>query len=553
MAAHWPPHRLSATHLRAWLAGAFAALALVACGARLPAGPSGGFEVELTAGGETRQLTTHAANVRELLADLGLEPAEADIVDPPLFTPLSDDLEVRLVRVTASVEVIEQRLPFGRRVVRNESMSRDDPPIIIQAGQPGSQAVSVRIIYHDGLEFGRQELAVETVTEAQDEIVMIGVGADPGSVPFPGLLAFVSNNVGVVFRGASNVPEQLATGADLDRRVFALSPSGAHLLFTRLEDGASTFNSLWVIGTRRGVEARPLGVSNVLWAGWNPDRLGQPQIALSTGVKTELLPGWEANNDLWIGDLPPNAEVEFRPEQVVESYHATYAWWGGNYAWSPQGRYIAYSHANEVGLIDTTVEEAEVQRTRLDTFFEYNTRADWVWLPSLAWSPDGQFLAYSRHAGEDADSGRFDLWVARLSDGLRLPFMELSGIWSHPFWSPPDGSDSRIALLRAAAPLESQSSNYTLWLIDRDGSNARQIYPSAGETSRFPREANVLAWGPDGLMIAFVYDDGLYLFNLEDNLARRLTPSDSAASNPTWAPYGRALNQLAAGALADPS
>jgi Tol biopolymer transport system component len=98
--------------------------------------------------------------------------------------------------------------------------------------------------------------------------------------------------------------------------------------------------------------------------------------------------------------------------------------------------------------------------------------------------------------------------------------------------------------LRANNPVESQSSTYTLWLMDRDGSNARQLYPAAGENSRFPREQSSLTWGPTGREIAFVYDSDLYLYDLVDNEARRVTQDDNIVSNPTWAPYGRAAMEL---------
>ena len=79
--------------------------------------------------------------------------------------------------------------------------------------------------------------------------------------------------------------------------------------------------------------------------------------------------------------------------------------------------------------------------------------------------------------------------------------------------------------------------------MDRDGSNAHQIYPAAGENSRFPREQSALAWGPAGDMIVFVYDGDLFLYSLAESDARRITNDDSVVSNPSWAPYGRAWRE----------
>ncbi|NIY13735.1 MAG: DUF348 domain-containing protein, partial [Nitrospinaceae bacterium] len=260
--------------------------------------------VTLIVDGEERELTTEVTNVRELLDEAGVEIETADIVDPPTFRPLEDGLEITITRVTESIETIEQSIPFQRRTVRNESMGAEEPPIIIQGGNPGLQEITVRIVYHDGLEFSRQETEIRVVEPAQDEIVMVGVGAAPGNVDFEGLLAFISGGNSIILRGSSDFPEQINTGADLDRRVFALSPSGNYLLYTRTTPGDDHFNALWYVSTDRGAIPQQLGVFDVLWAGWNPSAVGRPQIAYTTGLPTEQFPGWEANNDLWLADLP---------------------------------------------------------------------------------------------------------------------------------------------------------------------------------------------------------------------------------------------------------
>jgi hypothetical protein len=382
-----------------------------------------------------------------------------------------------------------------------------------------------------------QEVVVE---EAQDEIMMVGVGAAPGNVLFAGTLAFISGGNSVILRGASAFPEQLDTGSNVDHRVFSLSPTGSHLLYTRTATDTTHFNSLWVISVERGAEPWPLGVNDVLWADWNPARAELLQIAYTTGQATSLLPGWEANNDLWLGDVRQSEEAEFEPEQLVEAYPATYGWWGGNYAWSPSGRYVAYSYADEVGVLDLEAEEEDERRIRLYSFVEYNTRADWVWVPTLSWSPDGRYLAFNHHAGSDAEAADFEISVVDVATGIRGRFVSQAGMWSHPYWSVGEAG-GLLAFLRAVDPLDSQRSSYTLWLADRDGSNAHQLYPLPGESSRFPRERQFMAWGATGRDMAFVYNNALYLYNLDTGLAHEITQDDTAARNPTWAPYGAGI------------
>jgi resuscitation-promoting factor RpfB len=529
-------------------------LLLVACANRVPefAGPRSA-TVVLFVDGQSDSIVTEATTVRELLAEAGVELGDSDEVTPPLFTPLVDGLTIRVVRISESIEMIEQLIPFGRKIVRNEAMSANDPPRIVQGGKTGLQHLTVRIVYRDGLESDRQETQRTIMEPAQDEIVMIGVGATRGNLMFAGMLAYISGGNTILLRGNTAVPEQLNTGADLNNRVFSLSPTGSHLLYTRATTETDSFNALWVISTARGAEPRPLNITNVLWADWNPARTELLQIAYTTGKPVDRLPGWEANNDLWVGDVLQNEEAAFNARQLVEAYPATYGWWGGNLAWSPHGRLIAYSYADEVGVIDTQAGREDPSRVRLQRFTEYNTRSDWVWVPSLSWSPDGRYIAFSRPdnpptAANESDTARFDTWAIDITTGVSGLFVEQAGMWGHPHWSPPvhteathETNTSQIAFLRATNPFDSQRSSYTLWLMDRDGSNARQLFPAAGENSRFALDQRSMAWGPSGHDIAFVYNNALYLLNLISGEAHRVTQDDTVIRNPSWAPYGQAI------------
>ena len=535
-------HRLPITGYRLLFALFFVFL-LIGCEAELPeTAVRGPIQVSLTADGETYNLNTEATNVRELLTEAGIELDEDDELVPPAYTPLVGGEAITVVRINEEIETITDSIPFDRKTVRNESMEADDPPLIVQAGKDGLSETTIRIVYKDGLEAERWPTQTITIEEPQDEIVMIGIGAARGNVSFPGTLAYMSDGTAVILQGASAFPEQLDVGGGLDGRVFDLSPSGDHLLFTRVDgDPASFNNALYIIETQRGAEPRALDIKDVLWAGWNPASEAEiGEIAYSTAISTTQPPGWEANNDLWLSEIPVNEEAEFEPELVIEAYPALYGWWGGNYAWSPDGTSLGYSFANEIGVINLEPEKDQEQRVRLQEFTEFNTLSDWVWVPTLTWSPDGRFLAYTTHNSNNPDEIVFDSWVIDTVTGVNGRFIENAGMWAHLNWSGSDDADNPIAFLRTTNPLDSQRSSYTLWLMDQDGSNAHQIYPAPNENSYFPRQQRFMAWGPTGSDIAFVYNNALYLYNLEAGTARRLTDDDAINTHPTWAPYGAA-------------
>ena len=516
-------------------------LFLLGCEAELPeTAVRGPIQVSLTADGETYNLNTEATNVRELLDEAGIELDEDDELIPPAYTPLVGGEAITVVRIEEEIETITDSIPFDRKTVRNEAMEADDPPLIVQAGKDGLSETTIRIVYKDGLEAERWPTQTITIEEPQDEIVMVGIGAARGNVSFPGTLAYMSDGTAVILQGSAAFPEQLDVGGGLDGRVFDLSPSGSHLLYTRVDgDPASFNNSLYIIETQRGAEPRALGVNDVLWAGWNPASEAEiGQIAYTTAISSTQPPGWEANNDLWLSEIRVDEEDELEPELIIEAYPALYGWWGGNYAWSPDGTRIGYSFANEVGTIILEPEKNEEQRVKLQEFTEFNTLSDWVWVPTLTWSPDGRFLAYTTHNSDDPDETVFDSWAIDTVTGVNGRFVENAGMWAHLHWAGSETGDAPIAFLRTTNPLDSQRSSYTLWLMDQDGSNARQIYPAANENSYFPRQQRFMAWGPTGDNIAFVYNNALYIYNLAEATARRLTDDDAINTHPTWAPYG---------------
>lgn len=514
---------------------------MVGCtGRNTPAAAPTAFRVTLHADNQSYNLTTQASNVRELLEESGLTTEPTDLIDPPPFTPLQDNLEVTLTRVTESIEIIQQAIPFERKIIRNENMEANAPPLIVQGGQAGLLEITVRIVYHDGLEVERRPTSTTVISEAQDEIMMVGVGAAAGNLNFGGQIAYIGNGQALILRGSTAFPETLATGEGLDGRVFSLSPTGSHLLYSRVVSDTGRFNnSLWVIATSRNAQPRPLEVYNVLWADWNPARLDLLQIAYTTAIPVDTPPGWEANNDLWVGDILQNEAAAFEGEQIVEAYPATYSWWGGNFAWSPAGQYIAYAYADEVGLIDLESPKPNEERLILHRFVDFDTNAEWVWLPSLTWAANGLYLAFTVHGGQSQDSNDFDLWVADSSGRITARFSQQTGMWSHPHWAVT--ADGPLAFLQATNPLESLRSNYTLWLMDSDGSNRHQIYPAVGENSRFPLDQQFMAWGPTGRDIAFIFNNALYLFNLDNQQAFRVTQDDTQVRRPTWAPYGLAI------------
>ncbi len=508
----------------------------------LAVAPSGPATITLVADGERRTLTTNAATVSQALAEVQIHLGELDQVDPAENLPLEEGMVITVVRVIEQFVTAESVVPFQQQLVRNEGLPEGDRRLL-QAGREGSELAVYRIEYRDGVEVDRRMVRRQILDSALPEIVMVGVKGTVTPVSILGTLAYISGGNAVIMRGSTAYRDAIVTSGDLDGRVFSLSPDGGFLLCTRSvpASGPATnmvapFNSLWLVSTTRAtgpVRTISTGVENVLWADWSPEG---GEIAYSTAVPIPQPPGWEANNDLWLARWDQRSG--FRAEQLLEvSSGGLYGWWGARYAWSPNGRYVAYGRADQVGILDTWTGELSV----LGRHDVYHTYSEWVWTPTPAWSPDSQFVAAVVHGppvGGEApeDSPAFDLWVWGMSGQVSVPLMERVGMWGMPSWSParPMGSEqaSQVAFLQANEPLESSVSRYVLWIIDRDGSDGRALFPAAGEIGLRPQP---VAWSPQADQIALVYGGDLYLVGTGpgDQRGRPLT-SDGVNSNPVW-------------------
>ncbi len=495
--------------------------------------------VVLLIDGERRVVETQAVTVRDFLSEQNITLGDNDRVDPPLFAEVSRSATITLQRVQIKTEAVSQPIPFSRQLVRDESYPQSQMRVL-RLGANGTVEITYAITLAGGQEISRRETGRRIVNQPQDEILAIGTQGSLPSIPLTGSIVYLANGNAWVMRHSSGEKRPLTSTGDLDGRVFSFSSDGRYLLFSRVADDQSTgLNTLWLINTLVLDETpRALSVDDVLFAQLSPDARS---IAYSTGERTPGAPGWKAHNDLLIAPLVISDTMPLKSPQTIwdPSMPAPFSWWGANFAWAPDSRAIAYAFANEIGFIELSsraTADNSTPRRALKNFAPFRTRADWVWLPQIAWSPDSRFVVGAVHAplGNPrvaTDDPAFEVWALARDGSVNAPLAKQTGMWAAPVWSPPNArGESQIAFGVSLAPSDSERSLYTLNVIDRDGGNKKQIFPLSNEDGLSVIQ---VAWSPDAKQLVAVRDGDLWLYDLASGRWAQLT-ANGASALPRW-------------------
>ena len=549
------------------------AFTLAGCSAAAQPTPSSSIQVILAVDGQQRRIEVPAGTTTQgLLDQAGVTLSNLDRLEPASYTLLENGAAITITRVREVFSVQEKIIPFERQTVRNESLP-EGQTMLVQTGVNGTQQITYRQVFENDQEVSNIVFKTETLADPFPEIVMVGVQKPFTPIPIPGKLAYLASGNAWVMETSTGNRLPLVTTGDLDGYIFALSPKGDWLLFSRKEKNPAAgqaeedtpnqvpnINSLWAINlTEKSPRPINLNVNNVIhFAAWVPNE--GLKILYSTVEPRTTAPGWQANNDLQMLTFSSTGAAIEQEEILSSNTGGVYGWWGINYAFSPDGSLLAYARPDSVGLVDLQAKELKV----LTDILPFQTGRDWAWVTGLGWAYNHSAIYLVTHvpkAGLDSQeaSPQFDLAAlplynveaepdspeptgepaVQVAPGPLISLVTQAGMFAYPVASPiPESRGSfQVAYLQAIFPEQSDSSRYRLVVMDRDGSNRRTIFPPQDYQGLAVEKSQVL-WSPvpfnnGSLWLAVNYQGNLWLVDSQNGQVQQIT-GDGLISRLDW-------------------
>ncbi len=123
--------------------------------------------------GAVKTVRTQAKTVGEAIKESGIALGLNDTVSVPQDTAVAPDLALGITRVTEVITTITSPIAPPVQTLTDPNMLKGQTTVKSE-GADGSQTVTYRIHYKDGLETGRETIALVSKTEPQPRVVING-------------------------------------------------------------------------------------------------------------------------------------------------------------------------------------------------------------------------------------------------------------------------------------------------------------------------------------------------------------------------------------------
>lgn len=472
--------------------------------------------------------------IEDALSTGGIKLNALDKVSPSQSTIITTPITITITRVTEEYSVEESILPFEQQTIKNESLQQGQK-VLIQPGVNGKTQTIYRVVYENGIKVSSTFVSSETTVPSQPEIVMIGVQSPYSVQQINGTIAYISSGNAWVMEATTGNRRAVTSTGNLDGRIFDLSQDRTWLLFStsNKNESKNEINRLWIVSLNSS-DPKPIdtGIVNVVnYAQWVPGK--EKTISYSTVEPSTSPPFWNANNNLIVMKFDTEGKQIEKKTIVDTNSGGLYGWWGTIYSWSPDGTNLAFSRPDSVGLVDPN-------NGGIIPIFQiapYQTDSVWAWVPDISWSSDGKFLLAALPDDSSSDPLRStNLTAIAVNSKQLFPLIRNCGLFcSFSAYFQSSTNAEYIAFLSAILPEQSEISRYNLFVMDKDGSNQKKLYPTEGIQGL---KSQTLFWEPgttEGTQhrIAFLSQGNLLFVDMGTGNIQQIT-GDGSIEKIDW-------------------
>ncbi len=133
-------------------------------------------DVTVIADGKTRELSTVATSVRQVLLEAGISLGALDEVGPKLEAAPKDDATIRVVRVEARRITVKTEIPFEVREIKDRTMFFGETKVV-KKGVKGVKEMTLDLVRKDGKVAKRETVATNVLKEPVTQVIRVGTKA----------------------------------------------------------------------------------------------------------------------------------------------------------------------------------------------------------------------------------------------------------------------------------------------------------------------------------------------------------------------------------------
>lgn len=185
-------------------------------------------ELTISVDGKTVTVKSSALTVGQALASAGIPLLGLDKSLPGESDPLPANGQIKVIRVTEIVSLVEKSIPFSKKYEYSADLAVGAQKVL-RVGEPGLMVSRVRVRYEDGVEVARTTEAETLVRPPKDSLVSLGTQVTVQTLDVPGgqiqywrAVQMYATSYSPCRSGTSNCSYGTASGLPVKRGVVAM-------------------------------------------------------------------------------------------------------------------------------------------------------------------------------------------------------------------------------------------------------------------------------------------------------------------------------------------